>query len=193
MLICYGHYYYWSFLYSTVLCSWAYSLHSCRMWLNELYPFYGTFLISTKVVYWQRCFVVTWLVPHLAAALWAQFLCTPYNYAPVYGVTSFGATYVECMLVSRWCGGLFFLFKCFGLWTLSVTFFVCSDFNVTLPLTMKETLKWLSLLPILMQNHSGCDCVALGIVPPSPSWDLSPCQHLSGDNSAPLRRQMLLP
>jgi len=192
MLICYGHYYYWSFLYSTVLCSWAYSLHSCRMWLNELYPFYGIFLISTKVVYWQRYFVVTWLVPHEAAALWARSVHT------IQLCTSLWCHFIWSHICRVHVGeqmmwGLFFLFKCCGLWTLSVTFFVCSDFNVTLPLTMKETLKWLSLLPILMQNHSGCDCVTLGIVPPSLSWDLSPRHHLSGDNSAPLWRQLLLP
>ena len=35
-----------------------------------------------------------------------------------------------------------------------------------LPLTADETLKWLSLLPILLQNNPGGDSVALSIVPP---------------------------
>ena len=33
-----------------------------------------------------------------------------------------------------------------------------------------------------MQNHSGTDSVALGIV--TPPWDFGPRQYLSGDNSA---------
>ena len=41
----------------------------------------------------QRCFVVTWLVPHTAAAISAHVRCTPKNRAPVYSVTSFEATY----------------------------------------------------------------------------------------------------
>ena len=86
--------------------------------------------------------------------------------------------------------GLFFLFKSCGLWNLVLMWpFLCVlDFNVTLPLTMNETLKWLSLLPILMQNHSGCDCVALSIVPPPPPGISAPAstspettQHLSRD------------
>ena len=38
---------------------------------------------------------------------------------------------------------------------------------VMLPLTINETLKWLTSLAILMQNQSGGD-VALGIAPLSP-------------------------
>ena len=34
---------------------------------------------------------------------------------------------------------------------------------VTLPLTINETLKWLSALPILMQDHFGGDSVVLSI------------------------------
>ena len=54
------------------------------------------------------------------------------------------------------------LFKSCGLWTLS-----CD-----LVIRVNETLKWLTLLPSLMQNHSGGDGVASGIVslpfPPLP-------------------------
>ena len=39
-----------------------------------------------------------------------------------------------------------------GLWTLSCVFIV------------NETLKWLLMLPIFMQDHSGGDSVALGIL-----------------------------
>ena len=64
--------------------------------LNEyLYPFivslfyfyFFIFLISTEVVYRQRCLVVAWLMPRETAAASAQGLCTPYNHAPVYVVT----------------------------------------------------------------------------------------------------------
>ena len=41
---------------------------------------------------------------------------------------------------------------------------VCGYCLVTLSLTINKTLKQLSLLPLLMQNHSGGDSVALGIV-----------------------------
>ena len=50
---------------------------------------------------------------------------------------------------------LSFLFKNVG---------VCGYCLVTLSLTINETLKWLSSLPILMQEfYSGDDIVALGI------------------------------
>ena len=45
----------------------------------------------------QRCLVVAWLVPHETAAVLAHILCTPYNHAPVYSVTSFQAIYVAYM------------------------------------------------------------------------------------------------
>ena len=45
---------------------------------------------------------------------------------------------------------LSFLFKNCGLWALSCDF----------AHTINETLKWLTLLPTLMQNHSGGDNVA---------------------------------
>ena len=41
---------------------------------------------------------------------------------------------------------------------------------------MNETLKWATLLPILIQNHSGNDSVALGVV--------SPRQYFCGVKSA---------
>ena len=45
---------------------------------------------------------------------------------------------------------------------------------MTLSLTMNETLKWLSLLPILMQKSFGGDSVAIGIESPSPPTSISP-------------------
>ena len=41
---------------------------------------------------------------------------------------------------------------------------------MTWPLTIDGTLKWLTLLPILMQDYSGGDSVALGMdpLPPPP-------------------------
>ena len=43
--------------------------------------------------------VVVWLVPCEAAAVFAHILCTPYNHAPVYSLTSlergFGKNEVE--------------------------------------------------------------------------------------------------
>ena len=44
---------------------------------------------------------------------------------------------------------------------------------MTLPLTVKVTLKKFTVLPILMHNCSGGGIVALGIISPPPSlWDL---------------------
>ena len=52
----------------------------------------------------QRChLVVTWLVPRETVAILPQFLCTPYNCAPVYSLTLFKATYVGCMCVNVTC------------------------------------------------------------------------------------------
>ena len=48
-------------------------------------------------MYLQRRLVVTWLVPREAAAVSAHVLCTLYNHAPIYSVTSSKATYVRCM------------------------------------------------------------------------------------------------
>ena len=68
--------------------------------LNEWQqPFMEPFLISIQLVYLQPYLVVTGLVPHEAAAVSAHVLCTPYDQAPVYSVTSFQATYVGCMCV----------------------------------------------------------------------------------------------
>ena len=39
--------------------------------------------------YLQRYVVVIWLVPRATAAVSAHVLCTPYNHAPVYSVTSY--------------------------------------------------------------------------------------------------------
>ena len=44
-------------------------------------------------MYWQRYLVLVWLVPRETAAVPAEILCTPLNYAPaVYSVTSFKDT-----------------------------------------------------------------------------------------------------
>ena len=79
-----------SFLYSDILRSPADSLRSCCMWfwMSDCKPFVARFLISTEVVYWQRYLAVSCLVPREAAAVSAHVLCTPYNLAPVYSVTS---------------------------------------------------------------------------------------------------------
>ena len=45
--------------------------------------------MSIQVVYWQRCLVLSWLVPCEAAAFLAHTLCTPCNHAPIYCVTLF--------------------------------------------------------------------------------------------------------
>ena len=89
--------YYWLLLYSTILCSRADSLHSCHMWfwMSDCIIFQCIFLISTEVVYWQNYLVVAWLVSRETAAISAQVLCTPFNHAPVYSVTSFKATQVS--------------------------------------------------------------------------------------------------
>jgi len=51
-------------LTSAILCSCADSQCSCRMWFwfNDCRLFIASFLISTKVVYWQCFWVVTWLL-----------------------------------------------------------------------------------------------------------------------------------
>ena len=61
--------------------------------LNEwLLLFTVHFSMSTKVVYLQCYLVVTWLVPCETAVILVHILCTPYNHAPDYSVTSFEAT-----------------------------------------------------------------------------------------------------
>ena len=64
-------------------------------WLYTFF-FIAHFSISTTVVnwqwHWQQYLVVAWLVPHETAAVSVQVLCTTYNQAPVYSVTSFKAT-----------------------------------------------------------------------------------------------------
>ena len=54
----------------------------------------------TKVVYLQRCLVVTWLVPRETDAVSAQVLSTPYNHAPVYSVSLFEAINVRCVCLA---------------------------------------------------------------------------------------------
>ena len=51
----------------------------------------------------QRCFVVTWLKLSGSAAVSANVLCTPHNYAPVYSVTLLEATYIGCMCLAVTC------------------------------------------------------------------------------------------
>ena len=82
-------FYYWSLLYSAILCSRAGSLR-LHVILHEWLAFYSTFLNI------HRSGVLTalaWLVPHETAAI-SHVLCTPYNHA-----TSCKATYVRCMRV----------------------------------------------------------------------------------------------
>ena len=93
--ICAAYYYYYSWLlYSAILCSRANSLRTCVMWFwtSDCILFKRVLLISTEVVYWQPSLVLAWLVPSETAAVSAQVLCTPFNRAPVYSVTSFKVT-----------------------------------------------------------------------------------------------------
>ena len=87
-----------SLLYSTIIGFWGDSLCSCHMWF-WMSDFYNIFWISTKVVYSQHCLIVTWLVPHETVDILAHVLCTSYNHAPVYFVTSFEARCGGCMCV----------------------------------------------------------------------------------------------
>ena len=71
------HYYYYSFL---------------KITLHLLLLLFFHCLYVHRMVYWQRCVVVTWLVQRETAAVSAQVLCTPYNHAQVHSVTSLKAT-----------------------------------------------------------------------------------------------------
>ena len=57
------------------------------------------FLIYTEVVYLQRCLAVAWLVPRETAAVSVQVLCTPFNHALVYSVTSFKTGHIDSVHV----------------------------------------------------------------------------------------------
>ena len=58
------------------------------------------------------------------------------------------------------------------------------QFHFSLPCS-SQLMKWLTLLPILMQNHSSGNSVASGVASLYPYlWDLHPCQCLPGGNSA---------
>ena len=79
-----------------------------RVILNEWLSFYSTFvLISTEVVHLQCYLVGTRLVPRQTAAVSAHVLCTSYNHAPAYSVTSFGATYRVHVCLAVTCHLLF--------------------------------------------------------------------------------------
>ena len=69
------------YIYTNIvlLCFWANSLHSSRIWL------WMSDCSSTQCalnIHWSG----TWLVPHETVAILVNFLCTPYNHAPVYSV-----------------------------------------------------------------------------------------------------------
>ena len=115
-----------AFIYSAILDSRADSLRSYRM---QFWPlslslslslYIARFFLSTKVVDWQGCLVVTWLMPHETVIVSAHVLrtpysnlvfCTqststvisgphtPYNYSPVYSITLFEVAYVGCICV----------------------------------------------------------------------------------------------
>ena len=72
-------------------------------WMRDYTSFMARFLISTKGMYWQRCLVVTRLVPCETAAVSAHVLCIPYNHAPVFSVTSFEVTYVVWLCLAVTC------------------------------------------------------------------------------------------
>ena len=86
--------YYCSLLYNAVLRSHSHSLRSCRMRISmsDCILLQRVFLISTEMVYFTAYLVVAWPVPRETAAVSARVLCTPFNHAPIYSVTSFKAT-----------------------------------------------------------------------------------------------------
>ena len=87
------NYYYSSLLYCAILCSQADSLRTCRMWFwMSDYPFKARIINihgSGVLVALCGCCMAgaTW-----NAAVSARVLCTPFNHAPGYSVTSFKAT-----------------------------------------------------------------------------------------------------
>ena len=83
--------FYWWLLYSAILHSRADRLAarlSHVFWMSDYSSFYSTFSVCIEVVYIQRYWDVTWLVPR-ETAVSAHVLCAPYNHAPVYSVTYF--------------------------------------------------------------------------------------------------------
>ena len=91
-------YYYWSLLYSAILCSQADSLHS-HVILHEWIAFYSAFFffwISTEVVYLQRWH--GWCHKKLLPS--RHVLCTPYNHAPCHFVQSHICKVCVCLAVT---------------------------------------------------------------------------------------------
>ena len=95
------YYYYWSLFlwHNSLLSGRLIGLMSHVILTKCQYPFVPYCLISTEVMYWQRYLVVTWLVPPETAAASVHSLCSPYNHAPVYSITSFKVTSVGCLYV----------------------------------------------------------------------------------------------
>ena len=90
------YYYYWSLLYSAILCSWADSLHS-HVILHEWIVFYSAFFwISTEVVYLQRWH--GWCHKKLLPS-W-RVLRTPYNHAPCHFMQSHIRKVYACLAVT---------------------------------------------------------------------------------------------
>ena len=91
---CYDYYYYyWSLLYSTILCSWADSLRS-HVILHEWIAFYSAFWnIHGSDVYLQ-CWH-GWCHMKLL-----RVLCTPYNYAPCHFMQSQLRKVYACLAVT---------------------------------------------------------------------------------------------
>ena len=56
---------------------------------------------TQRILNIPHCLVFSWLLPHETAAVLVQVLCTPYNHAPVYSVTSCKA--VVLLHAKLWC------------------------------------------------------------------------------------------
>ena len=90
------YYYYWSLLYSAILRSRADSLH-LHVILHEWIVFIARFfLISTEVVYLQRCY--GWCHKKLLPS--QRVLCTPYNHAPCHFMQSHIRKAYACLAVT---------------------------------------------------------------------------------------------
>ena len=90
---------YWSLLYSSILCSWADSLHSHAI-LHEWIAFYRAFLNVHRS---GVLIALAWLVPQESAARespsWCV-LCTPYNHAQCHFMQSHIRKVYACLAVT---------------------------------------------------------------------------------------------
>ena len=90
------YYYYWSLLYSTILRSWADSLHS-HVILHEWTAFYSAFFVCFE-------YPPKWCT-YSAGMAWQllpsqRILCTPYNHAPCHFMQSRICKVYACLAVT---------------------------------------------------------------------------------------------